>query len=185
MPFGIIATGSASTRSSINAQVDLWIRKVERSVADFSDKDRRRIVRKAARPVVKRMRAIAPNRAKRKGRYRSYSTRINYRYPKGEPKIGYQPGNLRRSIKILPFRRTADAYAGPQFARKDVPEYGGVGQPVDGYYAAMIFGSAVAFRKRVIEPAARATESQVIARLKKESRAAIKKAAERRGVKTN
>jgi len=159
---------------SVNRQIDQWIAKVEKSVGDFSRKDRRRIVRKAARPVVKQMRAIAPR-----------SKRPHYRYPKGQPRVKYNPGNLRRSIKVLPFRKTADAFVGPQFARKRAPEYGAPGQPVDAYYAAMIYGSARRFRQRVIEPAARSSESQVIARLKKESRAAIKKAAAQRGIKTN
>jgi len=156
----------------LNNEIEAWIAKVERSVKDFSKKDRRSILVKASRPLVKSAKKKVP-----KG-VRAHSRKD------GEKRIKYNAGNLRRSIKRLPLRKSQDAFVGPQFARKKVTEYGGIGQPTDGYYAAMLFGSAAAFNSRVLRPALVETEARIKAEVVKASEDAIKKRAAQRGIKT-
>ncbi|MEO0132752.1 MAG: HK97-gp10 family putative phage morphogenesis protein [candidate division WOR-3 bacterium] len=64
------------------------------------------------------------------------SDRPHYRYKKGQGKVAtYFPGNLRRSIKRLNFRRTKDVWVGPFL---DKTNSGGIyssDTKVDGYYA--------------------------------------------------
>lgn len=170
-----------SVTRSINKQVDAWIKKTERAVSDFNQKNRVSLLRKAARPLIKQARSIAPRSAKPHYRYK----KLGFRSQSGTVKITYNPGNLRRSIRVLKLKKSKDVFVGPQFQSKKASEYGGPGQPVDAYYAAAIYGSARAFQRKVLLPAARASEGQVINKLKKESLAAIKKNAAQRGIKTN
>lgn len=165
--------GSLGNAGEINREIEAWIAKVEKSVKDFSKKDRRKILVRAARPVVKTARRLAPKSAK--PHYRKDGTK----------RIKYNPGNLRRSIKRLTLRKTQDAFVGPQFAKKKVAEYGGPGQPTDAYYAAMVFGSAAAFNRRVLAPALSQSAPAIRSEVSTASLAAIKARARNRGIKTN
>lgn len=155
---------------NFNRQVDAEFKKLERSLVDYSRKDRKRITRKAAQKI-----AI---QARRNPGF-SDSKRPHYR---DGGRIKYNPGNLRRSLKVLSFRNTTDAFIGPKFARSKATEYGGVGQPVDGYYAAMLFGSSLAFIRRVLAPALRNGRNAALAILRKESAKAIATRGVRRGL---
>lgn len=148
---------------SLNRQIDDIMRRLEATIVDYSEKDRRRITRKAAQKIAQ---------AARRGVSFSDSKRPHFR-TSGQQRTQYNPGNLRRSIRVLPLSRTGDAFVGPQFARRRAPEYGGSGQPVDGYYAAMIYGSASAFQSRELIPALRRGRSAALAILEKESEKAI------------
>jgi hypothetical protein len=164
---------SLGNARNTNKQIEVWIRKMERVAGHFDKKAKRKILIKASRPVVKAARRIAPKSAK--PHYRG----------SGTTRIKYNPGNLRRSIKRLPLRRTSDAIIGPQFAKSKVMEYGGPGQPNDAYYAAMIYGSSVNFNNRVLSPALATTSGAVINIVRKEALDEIKKNAAQRGIKTN
>ena len=157
----------------INREIDAWIKKVEGSVSDFNKRDRRKILVRAAKPVVKTARRLAPKSAK--PHYRKDGTK----------RIKYNPGNLKRSIKRLPLRKSRDAFVGPQFAKKKVAEYGGPGQPTDAYYAAMIYGSAAAFNRKVLTPALSQSAPAIRSEVSTASLAAIKSRARNRGIKTN
>jgi hypothetical protein len=85
---------------------------------------------------------------------------------------------------VLSLRRSQDAFVGPRFATRRAAVYGGVGNPVDGYYAAMLFGSAAAFQTRVLVPALRNGRSAALQILIKESEKAITTRGVRRGFKT-
>jgi predicted DNA binding CopG/RHH family protein len=158
--------------ASLNKEIEAWIAKVESTVKDFNKKDRRRILIRASRPVVKAVRDKTPKGAA-----------VHYRYANGK-RIKYNPGNLRRSAGRLILRKTRDAFVGPRFAKNRVAEYGGVGQPTDGYYARMLFGSAAAFNRRVLQPAISETATQVRSEVAKESLRIIKNRAASRGIKT-
>ncbi|MCP9237155.1 hypothetical protein [Lewinella sp. JB7] len=166
--------GQLSNARLINREIDAWIGKVEDSVKDFDRRDRKRILYKGAQPLVRAARKLAPK-----------SARAHYRRNKGDKEpIKYNPGNVRRAIKRLDLRRSKDAYVGVQNRRKKVREYGGPGQPVDPYYAAMIYGSAAAFKRRVLTPAVVSTRQQIVGEVKKASLTAIKKNARRQGIST-
>jgi hypothetical protein len=80
------------------------------------------------------------------------STEPHYYYRKGQ-KVEIMPGNLRKSMKV--FRgKEGDVFIGPRVLRK-LPG-GKIGQTVknaSGYYASMLYGSAGAFRQKIMEPA--------------------------------
>lgn len=125
--------------------VDDFFQKSLDAIKDFERKDRLSILRKAAAPVRKTARALAP---KREG------NRPNPRYSKGGGIVAvYHPGNLRRSMQSLSFRKSEDIFVGPKFGKKKAKDYGRVGDPVDAYYAQMIYGSAAAFASIVLIPA--------------------------------
>ena len=153
-------------------QVDQIFRDLDRAIVDYSAKDRRRISRKAAQKI-----AVA---ARRNPGF-SDSKYPHYRY-NGSQRITYNPGNLRRSMGVVSLRRTQDAFVGPRFARRRATEYGGAGQPVDGYYAAMLFGSALAFRNKVLIPALQRGRSAALQILQRETAKAIASRGVRRGL---
>jgi hypothetical protein len=159
----------------INKQVDDVMRNLEKVLIDYSEKDRKKITRKAAQKIATAARA-APG-------FKD-SKRPHYRIARGDNKITYNPGNLRKSLKVISLRKSNDAFVGPQFAKKASREYGGAGQPVDGYYAAMLYGSGAAFISRVLVPALKRGGPAAQKVLIKESEKAIAKRGVRRGFKT-
>lgn len=153
-------------------EVNGWLKKVRRSVSDFAKKDRKKILTKAAKPVTKAAKALAPE-----------SEKPHY-LGKKPNRIKYNSKNLKRSIANLGLRRTGAVIVGPRFRKKKVMEYGGVGQPTDAYYAAMVYGSAKAFGAKVMAPAAQAARPAVVQIVKTESLRAIVKNAAQRGIDT-
>lgn len=158
--------------NEINKEIAEVMRKLKATVKDFDKKDRRKILVKASRPVVKAVRNKVP-----------VGVRVHYR-GKLPNRIKYNPGNLRRSVKRLSLRKSKDQFVGPQFARNKVLEYGGPGQPSDGYYASMLYGSAANFNNRVLAPAAATASSEVLGTVKREAKAAIIAQAGKNGIKT-
>lgn len=117
-------------------------KKLESILKEFESKEVKKILGKAARPTRKAARALVKDAKKPVKRYPVSNGK---RKPKGQGKVIaiYNPGNLRRSIKILRFRRSRMAvFVGPEVGKKSSNEYGKTGQPVDGWYAHMIeFGT--------------------------------------------
>ena len=149
---------------SIIKESDDWSKKINGLVNEFDKKTKRKILRRAARPLRKAARAYAPKRVKPPGANSRYSTAKlvkGLRAPKGKGKVvaQYYPGNLRKSIATITFRRTSDVFVGPRLRGK-----------YDAYYAAMVYGSAAAFNKRVLRPALQATQSAVISIIEEQSR---------------
>ncbi len=176
-----MARQQLSNARQINQEIDIWLGKVEATIEDFDRRDRQRILYRAARPLVAAARKLAPK-----------SARAHYRRVKkasGTPSAGdrikYNPGNVRRSIKRLALRRSKDAFVGVENRKKTVQEYGGSGQPTDPYYVAMIYGSAAAFKRRVLTPAVGRTKGKIISEVKTASLKAIKERARGRGITTS
>jgi hypothetical protein len=165
---------TVDTARDLNKQIDAVMRNLNRVLVDYSEKDRKGITRKAAQKVAT---------AARRDPGFDDSKRPHYR-GSGENRIEYKPGNLRRSLKVVSLRRSSDAFVGPQFAKRRSSSYGGVGSPVDGYYAAMLFGSGAAFQSSVLIPALRRGKTAAEKILIKESEKAIEKRGVRRGFKT-
>ena len=158
--------------AKIESQIKRWVNQVELSIKDFDEKDRKKVMVKASRILVKGAKRYAP-----------VGTRKHYRYDsKGQ--ITYNPGNLKRSIKRIPLKKSKDVFVGSNFRKVNVRKYGGVGQPTDAYYAAMIFGSSKAFNNRVLAPAASAYASAVFGLAKQGTIDQLKKRATLRGLKT-
>ena len=91
--------------ASLNKEIEAWIAKVESTVKDFNKKDRKRILVKAARVVVKAARPKVPE-----------GTVVHYRYQDGK-RIKYNPKNLRRSMGRIITKRSLDAFVVPRFMK--------------------------------------------------------------------
>lgn len=120
---------------------------LQKSIKD--PKMRRRVMRKPAKVVQKAAQSFVKDSGRTHHRYEKS-------YKKGKKVATYYSGNLRKSIKRLPLRRTPDVFVGPQIRRtKFEGEFGLTARKVDGYYAAMSRGkgsTALKFRSQVLEP---------------------------------
>lgn len=99
------------------------------------------------------------------------SKRPHYRKDVGR-KITYYPGNLRKSIKRLPFRRSPDVFVGPLLRNKRAgANVGKSAGTAEGYYAAMSRGvnsDAEKFEKEVLTPGIVSSSGKAIQVAKKE-----------------
>lgn len=185
--------------------IDQWKRSIKQAVKDFEKKDQRRILRAAAKPVVKASRGLAPVSdqphyryerrrgkferaarafvAKRKGSTRKRGAQRGGRKGVDLRKVAavYYPGNLRKSLRTLVFRRSKDVFVGPRQGGKARKEYGRTVASSDGYYAQMVYGSAAAFQTRVLRPALVSSRSAAL-RKAREMREKIIERAKKRGV---
>lgn len=156
------------------------------AVKDFEKRDQRSILRAAARPIVKSSRSLAPKSdqvhyryKKRRGNVekaaRAYlASRKTSKKKSGKNSGGrkgvdkrkiaaaYVPGNLRKSLKTLVFRRSPAVFVGPKQGGRAREVHGTTSANADGYYAQMIYGSAAAFQARVLIPALRAGRSAAL-----------------------
>lgn len=135
---------------------------------EFKDKDIKSIARKAAKPVRDHAERLTPAYKKGTEHYR-YK-----RLPNGQKKAAkgqgvkiatYKRGNLKKSIKILSFRRaTRSIFIGPRYGKRGATGIFGANRTkVDGYYAHMVFGSARAFANRVTQMALRVQSRKSVA----------------------
>lgn len=138
-------------------EINATVRKLERAAKNIDNRKRKQLLGRAAAPVRTEMR----KRTKR-------GTRQHFRYT-GNARITYSPGNLRRSMAVLrKLKRSPDLFVGPDYGgRRGVTAYGGTGQPADGYYYAMAYGSKSAFIAQVRNPAVTASKAKAIAEVKK------------------
>lgn len=140
-----------------HSEINQVIKRLGRTVTVFSKQDRKGLLTKAAAPVRKTLRA--------KTRFRSRGARVKI--------VGgraYRPGNLRRSMKTLPLKRSPSVFVGPAFGKLGKPN-------ADGYYYAMAYGDPKGrkrlnavnnYRRILLLPAAAQSESASIRAFKKD-----------------
>ena len=123
-------------------------------------------MRKPAQIVVKAARPKVPRSRKIHYRYSTPKVLKRRRAKKGSGRIvaAYLPGNLRKSIKRLNFRRSSREFIGPRLAKRGRTKgvFGLNSTKVDGYYAQFLKGSRAAFRKAFLEPALTANATKVV-----------------------
>lgn len=125
-------------------------------------KERKRILRKAAKPLVAAIQAKAPVLKNRR--------KVTITLKNGS-KVTYYPNNLRLAIRVLDFRRTQSVFVGPKLTRKrkEGEEYGKSRAKVDAFYAAMIeYGTKNMSARPYMRPAYEATKGQVLAIIRQE-----------------
>lgn len=112
------------------------------------------------------------------------SQKPHYRY-NGSVKTTYYPGNLRKSLKRLPFRKTPDVFVGPVLRNKRAgKEVGRNARTAEGYYAAMSRGkesNADKFRRQVLEAGLIQSSAKAIESAKKEIIKQIEKLKQKTG----
>ena len=137
-----------SNKLSINKDVAKVINRLNKIPYHLREKERKKILRKAAKPLTRAAKANVPR-----------SNKPTHRYSNGKIIATYYPGNLRRSIKVLPLRRTINIFVGPHTK-------GGSGnfkgRRVDGYYANFVEKGTV-FQQGVhyMENAYKSTKGEV------------------------
>ena len=102
-------------------EVQMVINRLNKIPYHLREKERKKILRKSAKPLVRAAKANVPR-----------SNKPTHRYKNGKIVATYFPGNLRRSIKVLPLRRTTNVFVGPH-AKGGAGNF--KGRRVDGYYA--------------------------------------------------
>lgn len=150
------------------ADVQSVVSKLNELGKDLSVSKRRTILRRAAGPVRQRSISLAPRSNKVHYRYSTPKLIKGRRAKRGSAKayrIAYYPGNLKKSLQVLTFRRDkSGVYVGPKRGKGEASrEYGRTIRNSDGYYAQMIYGSAAAFGGRVTEAALNSVRRQVVA----------------------
>lgn len=127
---------------SIQTEIDVLMRKLNQ-VSDRARRDSQKALGEGAKPLIAAIKAAAP-----------VSDGVHYR--KGEMRIAYHPGNLRRGIKKLIFRRSPAVFVGPKLDKTaSAVEY--KGNKVDAYYAHFVeFGTVNQPPRPFVRPAAAA-----------------------------
>lgn len=142
------------------------IKRLTRSLRFLADswdrKTTRKIAQRGATPVAQAERQLVKPKARadqyrlKKGPRSGKLVKVPREQKKYSTRglIGtFLPGNLRRSMNRIPrLNKTGDAFVGP-VARKAGGKYGSTVGNANGYYAAMKYGSASAFRMEVRDPA--------------------------------
>ena len=104
---------------------------LEKLLAEFQDiPERKRMIRKAAKPMVAEIKAQTPVSAKAHNRYAKGTKLIDkIRAPKGYGEIieVIESGRLKKSIGYIPLKRTSAIFIGPKGLRKKkgAPYYSG------------------------------------------------------------
>jgi len=170
-------------------EVNEVIRKLESVANEIRDpKKRRRIVSKHANLVVDKAQKIAPKGTRRHFQYATRAVKLN-KSKRAAPGEGikvarYDPGNLRGSIQKLFFKRSPAVFIGPKIARrvKEGSIFGPISGQYNAYYAQMVFGSAKAFRDRVMVPALVSVSSQLVKEIGASALRIIKREAKKQGL---
>lgn len=148
-------------RKGLNADIRAVLSTLRKLPIDVK-KERKRILRKAAKPLVAAAQAKSPVLKSRR--------RVTVTFQNGG-QVTYYPGNLRLSLKTLEFRKSPDVFVGPKVTkkRKSGDEYGKSRAKVDAFYAAMIeFGTSKMPARPYMRPAYDSTKQQVIGIVKAE-----------------
>lgn len=114
-------------------------------------KERKKLLRKAAKPVIKAIKAKVKVGNKVHRRYNS----------KGKLVATYHPGNLKRSIRTLTFRKSKSLFVGPKLGRRGASQGTFKGNKVDGYYGHMVeYGTLHQSPQPFMRPGFKASKGQ-------------------------
>lgn len=133
---------------------------------------RREVLTKAAQPLVDAARELAPQ-----------SERVHYDYGKssGDHRITYYPGNLKKSIRVLEFRKSPSVFVGPKVVKKArAKAYGRNERNVNAFYASMVeFGTARTSAQPYMRPALDRTKGTILMVAEREFRKVVQEYARR------
>ena len=177
--------------------VEQLTKAIQNVAIEISDpKLKRKINRKAAKPIVKAAREIAPELQTRyaqkidgklgKVRYGTPKAVASIRAPrnKGVRIATYLKGNLAGAIRVLALRKAISAIVGP-FVKKRGQGQGVFGpgtRKFDAYYAQMVYGSAKAFQRRVMIKALQIGSGQSVKSIEDDLRREIKSSGRKNGL---
>lgn len=114
----------------------------------LSVKERKKVLRKAAAPIREDARSLISDAPDDVKRYSTAKVFGRLKAPKGQGNVvaTYVPGNLRRAIQTLNFRKSEDIFVGPK-SRKGSGKgvFGTTTRTADGYYAHMVHNGTSEF----------------------------------------
>ena len=148
---------------SNNRRITAWSNRAERALDGFARRDRGRILRRAARPIVVAARSTSafPDRTK----------------------------TLRRSLDRIPgLRRSPSEFVGPRAGKRAAPGKDGyyaqfLFSPSGAKITRKGQAKAIGFRRAVLDPAIRAGESAALNIIITEARSALRSQASRNNVR--
>ena len=149
--------------------------KVLDQLGKAAEAERRKILEYAAIPLVDEIQRRAPASLKPHYRYDTPKASGKFRAPKGMGRVAakYVPGNLRRSFRILPLRRTRDVIIGPKYG-KGGGTFGGA--RADGYYAAFVeYGTVRMPARPFLRPSVAIAGKAVVKRIELGYKVMVKK----------
>lgn len=132
--------------AQLQQELNTLIRKLD-GLPNVARRERNAVLTEAAGPLRAAIAGRAPQSDKPHRRYSTPKVAGKIRAPKGSGRIvaTYQPGNLRKSIQTLRFRRSKAVFIGPRTSRSE-------GRTPDGYYAHMVnFGTTGQSAQRFVE----------------------------------
>lgn len=176
-------TTSAATRATMDKELRRASIILNRIVKDLSVKERQKILKQSAKILQKAAKANIPQSDEQHFRYSTNKISKSLKTPKGLGNVVavYNPGNLRRSIRTLVFRRSDSVFVGPKLAKKR--SYGVFrGGRVDGYYAHFLeFGtrhfSGIGYMRRAVDSTASKVLKDMVDKFTIYINTSIKKAA--------
>lgn len=139
---------------STQKDIQRVVQKLKRLPLKYQDRELKKILRRNAKPLVVRAKANIPKAAK-----------PVHRYKNGKIVATYKPGNLRRSIRVLPLRRTKAVFVGPVT---------GGNRKIDGYYGHfMELGTAFFKGIHYMERAYKATRIAIVAGITRDAKTVL------------
>ncbi|MFZ8961538.1 MAG: hypothetical protein ACO2Y1_07735 [Flavobacteriaceae bacterium] len=180
---------------SLIDETRIVVTKLNTIVQAMDVKTRKKVLGRAARPLRKSARDQAPTGKPKGGQIYRGAVSVRYDTPKvskriktpkgkGRIKAWYFRGNVKRSIKILRFRRSSSVYVGPRYGGggNTSGDFGRTASRVDGYYSHMIYGGALPFRRKVMIPALEKSQGEVVKTAEKEFSKIVKSTARKSGL---
>ena len=148
--------------------------KFEKVLDGFNTKNRRKVLRKGAAILRKAARQKVETANEDVFRYATAKVVKGIRAPKGKGNViaVYKPGNLKKAIATMTFRRDKNGvYVGARRARSQAIIQGTKAANADGYYAHFLeFGTINSAPHPFMRPALAATKGAIAAKITEESR---------------
>lgn len=145
-----------------NAQLSADIKKVlatlDKLPKELRGEVRKAILEKAAQPLIDAAKANAPQ-----------SDQEHFDYGKQGPNAQptkYYPGNLKKSIRIIPYKKSFSVYVGPKVLKRGgkAKAYGRNERNVNAFYAGFVeFGTSRSAARPYMRPAFDQSKAQVLA----------------------
>ena len=151
--------------SSTQADVQKVINKLRKLPLEYQNKALKKVLRKNAKPLIVKAKSNIPRAAK-----------PVHRYKDGKIVATYSPGNLRRSIGIIPrLRRTNAVFVGPRTGGK---------LKSDGYYGHFLeLGTAFIQGIHYMENAYKATRNTVVAGITNDVKSILNNFSRKNGIR--
>ena len=177
---------SAIDTSQLNIDIK-ELRKRVKLVGARVEKDKKVILTKAATPVVVAAKSILSSSGLKipgiARKVEGFKGAVSATYSGGKIRGRYFPGNLEKSLRILNLKKTENVFIGPKINRKQgAGTFGKSESRANAFYAQMVFGSALAFGKKITQRALQVASPQAISIIDREVTKSVGSEAKKQGL---